>query len=101
MLRYFGFPPENELTEELSFKPSHSQASQRAGVTLALLAMRFVINACPVTIMAAEINPQMNGGSQEPVALVAQIDHGHFARQILQRLRHVGLVVFFRTLPKA
>ena len=61
--------------------------------------MCFVIDARPVAIMAAEVRPQMNGGPQEAVALVAQIDHGHFARlvtdgsharQTLQGLRRVG-----------
>jgi len=63
------------------FESAHSQAAQRAGVTLAFLTMRLVIDACPVTIMAAEVNPQMNGGSQEPIALIAQIDHRHFTCQ--------------------
>ena len=39
------------------FEPPHSQAAQRAGVALAFFAMRFVVDARPVAIMAAEVNP--------------------------------------------
>jgi hypothetical protein len=80
------------------FEPAHSQAAQRAGVALAFFPVRFVVDARPVAVVAADVHPQVNGGSQETVALVAEIDDGHLARlitdggharQTLQSLRYV------------
>ena len=67
------------------FEPAHSQAAQRAGVALAFFPVGFLIDARPVAIVPAQIHPQVNGVSQKPVALVAQIDDGHLARLIADR----------------
>lgn len=67
------------------FEPAHSQAAQRAGVALAFFPVRFVVDTRPVAIVPAQIHPQVNGVTQKPVALVAQIDDGHLARLITDR----------------
>jgi ATP-dependent exoDNAse (exonuclease V) alpha subunit len=74
------------------FEPAHSQAAQRAGVALTFFPVGFVIDARPVAIVPAQVHPQVNGVAQEPVALMAQMDDGHLARLITDRMRAAVMV---------
>jgi hypothetical protein len=58
-------------------QPAHTQAAQRAGMTLAFLAVSRVIDLRPITVMTAQIHPQVDGAPEGAIALAAQINDGH------------------------
>jgi hypothetical protein len=69
IIRLFCLP---HLPED--FEPALAQAAQSTGVTLASLAMSAVISLRPQAILAAQINPKMDGLTKVEIARATNRD---------------------------